>query len=147
MPSGWTRCRTCGWWQKSSGPCVGCTHVPRSAPPSKKGPRNAGLAGEPLTHDLLHKRWVEARNSAANTHHVKIERLCTHCLTRTVNAKPDCRSCGRSREREIHTDSTGFFQKHTSCSLTIPNAMKPQQMGQTSTEGKDADLLVGDLQM
>ena len=94
MPGGWRTCKRCGWWQKSTGPCSGCTFSSRSAKatPSTARPSNQ----PPLTDEVLRRRWSEAQTSASNPHHVKIERMCTHCLLRTINSKPTCRGCLRS---------------------------------------------------
>ena len=42
-----------------------------------------GFQGESVPQDVLQRRWQEAKQSASNAHHVKIERLCTHCLLTT----------------------------------------------------------------
>ena len=50
----------------------------------------------PPSDELLRRQWAETRTRASNTHHVKIERMCTYCLLRTINWKPSCRGCHRS---------------------------------------------------
>ena len=88
--------RSCGWWQASGGPCAGCSHKSRAPPNRRAPPKPTGTSLEPLTQEVLQKRWQEAKTSASQPHHVKIERLCKHCLLRTLNSKPDCRGCGHS---------------------------------------------------
>ena len=92
----WHRCRVCGWWQTSLGACAGCFQTSKSIPKARQQPRTGISNHEPPSQELLHRRWQEAKNSASQPHHVKIERLCQHCLLRTLNSKPDCRGCGRS---------------------------------------------------
>ena len=92
----WHRCCVCGWWQTSLGACAGCFQTSKSIPKARQQPRTGISNHEPPSQELLHRRWQEAKNSASQPHHVKIERLCQHCLLRTLNSKPDCRGCGRS---------------------------------------------------
>ena len=94
MPTGWKKCTRCGWWQKSTGACVGCSYSSSST--KLPQPTSTPASSVPLTEGVLKLRWAEAKASASNPHHVKIERMCTFCLLRTVNSKPTCRGCQRA---------------------------------------------------
>ena len=94
MPTGWRTCGRCGWWQRSAGPCAGCGSLSRST--RSQQPAAAPPVLGPPSDDLLKRRWAEAKASASNARHVKIERMCTHCFLRTINAKPACRGCQRN---------------------------------------------------
>ena len=94
MPTGWNKCGRCGWWQRWAGTCAGCGSSSRSTRPQP--PATTQAVHTPPADELLKRRWAEAKASASNARHVKIERMCAHCLLRTINAKPTCRGCQRS---------------------------------------------------
>ena len=92
----WQTCRKCGWWQKGRGPCQGCrfsTGWPSSSRPLPRHP--AQTPTDNASPEILRERWQTAKQSAQDPKHVKIERMCPVCLTRTLGNKSICRGCHR----------------------------------------------------
>ena len=93
----WHQCRTCGWWQKQRGACIGCSRSGWSTWPSSvtsKTPKPKLEGAMPVpTAPTLQQRWQAAKQSSMDPRHLKIEVMCTRCFTRSLTARPLCRSC------------------------------------------------------
>ena len=93
----WHQCRLCGWWQKQRGACIGCTRRvwsswPSSGASNKPKPKLDGAMQTP-PESTLQQRWQAAKTSSMDPRHLKIEVMCTRCFTRSLTARPTCRSC------------------------------------------------------
>ena len=68
---------------------------PHEREPLRGSARN--LPTKPLwisqTFAVLQDRWCQAKQSAQNPRHMKIEKFCCTCLLRTLGGKPTCRGC------------------------------------------------------
>ena len=96
----WTQCKRCGWWRRpnSGASACGCTAVSsRHASARPSAPKPSSSTRLPTGEDLAH-RWQMAKHSASNTQHVKIEKICAVCHSRSFANKSSCRFCGSSLE-------------------------------------------------
>ena len=96
----WKQCSKCKWWSRPGDVrnSCGCTQASSrsTALPSsavKKPPPSVSRL--PTGEDLAH-RWQMARTAASNVHHVKIEKVCAVCHSRSFANKQLCRACGTS---------------------------------------------------
>ena len=95
----WRQCHTCGWWQKQRGACIGCSRSswPTWSHSSSSKPKAASPTPA-IGEATLTQRWLAAKHSSMDPRHVEIEVMCTSCFTRSLTAKPTCRSCSHSMQ-------------------------------------------------
>ena len=91
----WHECKHCGWWQRSAGPCKGCSPLDARAQPRRQGvSKPLETAQVALTPQLLQERWNKARSSALDPSHRRVERVCRHCFSKTLSKTGPCKGCG-----------------------------------------------------
>ena len=96
----WKQCSICHWWRRTDRPGSGCgcgrslASSNRPPAPSKPTPPATRL---PTGEDMAH-RWQMAKTSASNPNHVRIEKICSACHSRSFASKTSCRICGSSLE-------------------------------------------------